>query len=167
MLCSYAFKFSFTSASESKVLHFKCIALLTHLHWIKLSVNNNISYVDGQCVTNSSWLSSPDSAGNYRTEVTCHFQYSGQWTPQDESIIDVRKHLPLYSCHVFYALKFYKYFRTLVFKIKNFAFSALTLLVGRQEGHPACEILSGGVLAWLALWSEVQTCICPSWCHCH
>jgi len=29
------------------------------------------------------------------------------------------------------------------------AFSALTLLVGRQEGHPACKNLSGGVLAWL------------------
>jgi len=27
------------------------------------------------------------------------------------------------------------------------AFSALTLLVGRQEGHPACGKLSGGVLA--------------------
>ena len=27
-------------------------------------------------------------------------------------------------------------------------FSALTLLVGRQEGHPACKKLSGGVLAW-------------------
>jgi len=25
----------------------------------------------------------------------------------------------------------------------------LTLLVGRQEGHPACKKLSGGVLAWL------------------
>jgi len=25
------------------------------------------------------------------------------------------------------------------------AFSALTLLVGRQEGHPACKKLSGGV----------------------
>ena len=22
-------------------------------------------------------------------------------------------------------------------------------------------------LAWLSVWSEVQTCICPSWCHCH
>jgi len=30
------------------------------------------------------------------------------------------------------------------------AFSALTLLVGRQEGHPACKKLSGGVLAWLS-----------------
>jgi len=27
--------------------------------------------------------------------------------------------------------------------------SALTLLVGRQEGHPACKKLSGGVLVWL------------------
>ena len=36
------------------------------------------------------------------------------------------------------------------------AFSALTLLVGRQEGHPACKKLSGGVLAWLSVWSEVQ-----------
>ena len=43
-----------------------------------------------------------------------------------------------------------------------FAFSALTLLVGWQEGHSACKKLSGGVLAWLSLWSEVQTCIWPS-----
>jgi len=41
-----------------------------------------------------------------------------------------------------------------------YAFSALTLLFGRQE-------LSGGVLVWLSVWSEVQTCICPSGCHCH
>jgi len=42
------------------------------------------------------------------------------------------------------------------------AFSALMLLVGRQEGHPACKKLNGGVLAWLSVWSEVQTCIQPS-----
>ena len=42
------------------------------------------------------------------------------------------------------------------------SFSALTLLVGWQEGHPACKKLSGGVLAWLSVWSEVQTCIWPS-----
>ena len=47
------------------------------------------------------------------------------------------------------------------------AFSALTLLVGRQEGHLACKKQSGGVLAWLSVWSEVQTCVWPSWCHCH
>ena len=42
------------------------------------------------------------------------------------------------------------------------AFSALTLLVGWQEGHPACTKQSGGVQAWLSVWSEVQTCIWPS-----
>jgi len=36
-----------------------------------------------------------------------------------------------------------------------FTFSALTLLVGRQEGHPACKKQSGGVLVWLSVWSEV------------
>ena len=41
------------------------------------------------------------------------------------------------------------------------------LLVGWQEGHPACKKLSGGVLAWLYVCSEVQTCIQPGWCHCH
>ena len=42
------------------------------------------------------------------------------------------------------------------------AFSALTLLVGRQEGNPACKKRSGEVLAWLSVWNEVQTCIWPS-----
>jgi len=37
------------------------------------------------------------------------------------------------------------------------AFSALTLLVGWQEGHPAC--MSSGVLAWLSVWSEMHSCI--------
>jgi len=39
------------------------------------------------------------------------------------------------------------------------AFSALTLLVERQEGHPPFKKQSGGVLAWLSVWREVQTCI--------
>jgi len=33
------------------------------------------------------------------------------------------------------------------------AFSALTLLVGRQEGRLACKKLSGGVLVRLSVWS--------------
>ena len=32
--------------------------------------------------------------------------------------------------------------------IQSYTFSALTLLVGRQEGHPACKKLSGEVLVW-------------------
>ena len=49
----------------------------------------------------------------------------------------------------------------------HFAFSALTLVVGQQEGHLACKKLSGGVLAWLSVWSKVQTCIWPRRCQCH
>ena len=60
----------------------------------------------------------------------------------------------------------YRYFYKLTIWFAD-AFRALTLLVGRQEGHPACKKLSGGVLAWLTVWSAVQTCMWPSWCHCH
>jgi len=36
------------------------------------------------------------------------------------------------------------------------AFTALTLLVGRQEGHPAYKKQSGGALVWLSVWSKVR-----------
>ena len=49
-----------------------------------------------------------------------------------------------------------------IVSVAKYAFSALTLLVGLQEGHLACKKLSGGVLAWLSVWSEMQTCIWPS-----
>jgi len=66
----------------------------------------------------------------------------------------------LYKCkHYYYNLS------TIIHNA--YAFSALTLLVGRREGHPACKKQSGGVLVWLSVWSKVQTCIWPSWCHCH
>ena len=48
------------------------------------------------------------------------------------------------------------------FVVVTIAFSALALLVGRQEGHPACKKQSGGVLVWLSVWNKVQTCIWPS-----
>ena len=38
---------------------------------------------------------------------------------------------------------------------------------GAAPRHPACKKLSGELLAWLSVWSEVQACIWPSWCHCH
>jgi len=43
-----------------------------------------------------------------------------------------------------------------------FAFSALMLLAGQQEGHLACRKLSGGMLTWLRVWGEVQICIWPN-----
>jgi len=42
------------------------------------------------------------------------------------------------------------------------AFSTLTLFVGLQEGHPVCKKLSGGVLAWLSVWSEVHLAYGPA-----
>jgi len=38
----------------------------------------------------------------------------------------------------------------------GFAFSALSLLVGRQEENPACKNLSDELLAWLSVCSKVQ-----------
>ena len=53
-------------------------------------------------------------------------------------------------------------FINIINAVRTSSFSALTLLVGRQEGHPACKKLSGGVLMWLSVWSKVLTCIWPS-----
>ena len=39
--------------------------------------------------------------------------------------------------------------------------------LGGRKGIRPVKKLSSGVLAWLSVWSEVQTCIWPSWCHCH
>jgi len=39
--------------------------------------------------------------------------------------------------------------------------------LGGRKGIRPVERQSGGVLVWLSVWSEVQTCIWPSWCHCH
>jgi len=45
---------------------------------------------------------------------------------------------------------------------RKFAFSALTLLVGRQEGHPACKKLEWWGVGVVSVWSELQTCTWPS-----
>jgi len=39
--------------------------------------------------------------------------------------------------------------------------------LGGRKGIRPVKKLSGVVLAWLSVWSEVRTCIWPSWCHCH
>jgi len=52
-------------------------------------------------------------------------------------------------------------FRNVYFIFFIVTFSGLTLLVGQQEGHPACKN-SGGMLAWLSVWGEVQICQCHS-----
>jgi len=54
---------------------------------------------------------------------------------------------------------FFKIFCLLLLSL--FAFSALTLLVGRQEGHPACKKQWWGAGVVICL-KQVQTCIWPS-----
>jgi len=39
--------------------------------------------------------------------------------------------------------------------------------LGGRKGIRPVKKLSGGVLAWLSVWSKVLTCIWPSRCHCH
>ena len=62
-----------------------------------------------------------------------------------------------------------KYIRMFFFKIltSGLCLCVLCLQCFVTVGHPAYKNLSGGVLAWLSVWSEVQTCIWPSGFHCH
>ena len=62
----------------------------------------------------------------------CHCTGSAWWVPDDTD------HAP----HLQNILRFIT------------RFSALTMLVGWQEGHTACKKLSGGVLAWLVICLE-------------
>jgi len=39
--------------------------------------------------------------------------------------------------------------------------------LGDRKGIQHVKNLSGGVLTWLSVWSEMQACIWPSWCNCH
>ena len=39
--------------------------------------------------------------------------------------------------------------------------------LGGRKGIQPYKKMSGGALMWLSVWSELQTCIWPSWCHCH
>ena len=39
--------------------------------------------------------------------------------------------------------------------------------LGGRKGIRPVKKLSSEVLAWLSVWSKVQTCIWPSWCYCY
>jgi len=79
--------------------------------------------------------------------VVCHRSNNIAQTPVLHFFVMQCAHRTQGSCMKFYAMR------------ASHAFIALTLLVGQQEGHPACKKLSGGVLTLLSAWSEVQTCI--------
>jgi len=54
-------------------------------------------------------------------------------------------------------LKLSTLFRNHVLTCNNNAFSAFTLLVGRQKEHPACKMSDEVLLAWLSVWNKVET----------
>jgi len=62
-----------------------------------------------------------------------------------------QREIEVFGFPVFNATKVFEYTTTFTFGCLFYAsivaFSALMLLVGLQEGHPACKKLSGGVLA--------------------
>jgi len=100
-------------------------------------------------------LSAPESS-TLTTRLPSHpSDYSQEFVIYNETGIDI-------SLVVAYHHKFHHQNKKTVYRLLVCSFSAFTLLVGRQEGHQACKKLSGGVLAWLSVWSEVQTCIRPS-----
>jgi len=63
--------------------------------------------------------------------------------PTLTSVHDSMDAIIIESAYVDFCLHFFLF---LCFCVDGCAFSALTLLVGRQEGHPTCKKLSDGVL---------------------
>ena len=57
--------------------------------------------------------------------------------------------------------------RLLILKLFDYSSVLWRCWLGDRKGIRPVKKLSGGVLAWLSVWSEVQTCIWPSWCLCH
>ena len=67
-----------------------------------------------------------------------------------------------------YLIKMLTYYMHIHLSVSSFCRFKLQLnstsmpLVGRQEGHPVCKKLSGGVLACLSVRSEVHICVWSS-----
>ena len=99
----------------------------------------------------------------------------------DQSLADVEEHLkvcafhlnePDYSGHCQFASKtcsLHSYYA--LHSIYVYVSSVPSVLwrcwLGGRKGIWSVKKLSGRVLAWLSVWSTVQTCIWPSWCHSH
>ena len=63
---------------------------------------------------------------------------------------------------------FYRQLKTFMFESAYRVPSVLWCCwLGGRKGIRPVKKLSGRVLAWLSVWSKVQTCIWPSWCHRH
>ena len=65
----------------------------------------------------------------------------------------------------------WRYLKTVSLYIQSLIYYLPSVLwhcwLGDRKGIRPVKKLSGGMLAWLCVWVKVQTCIWPSWCHCH
>ena len=59
---------------------------------------------------------------------------------------------------------YYVYFLQRIFTVPSVLWRCW---LGGRKGIRPVKKQSDGVLAWLSVWSEMQTCIWPIWCHCH
>jgi len=104
-------------------------------------------------------LSEPQTAAqfeDYPLVKSYFFHNQMHFLPnQNHGVIHAKKGKPMSYCS-------YLFYTQYVTGIIYCFISALMLLVGWQEGHPACKRLSGGVLAWLSVWSKLQACMWPS-----
>ena len=67
-------------------------------------------------------------------------------------VTDVFLLLTLHSTaiHLLYSTSLCHSYMSALLQSDSYSFRACMLMVGRQEGHPACKKLSGGVVAWLS-----------------
>ena len=92
------------------------------------------------------------------------------WTHKENSYMQNNPILPKTATYNKYTEKIMMLEMCLCFMHRylwQFLTRSLCRILFNLTMHPACKKLSGGVLVWLSVWSEVQTCIWLSWCHCH
>lgn len=108
---------------------------------------NSLSADVGQLVSDDVGASEATDFFTVNRSVAVSSFYSRSSGTGKFSVDDSDTCLYFVCCH---CAHFYSTFDCLI------AFNAVTLLVGRQEEHPACKKVSDAVLAWLSVWSEVQ-----------
>ena len=93
--------------------------------------------------------------------------YSHEW--MDRYIFDTRHQITLHRYWRASMLNKVRHNQDIYFITEIIALPSVLwrCWLGGRKGIRPVKNLSGGVLAWLSVWNEMQTCIWPNWCHCH
>ena len=115
-------------------------------------------------VWDSSVVTSPES----ETDLYCHYNFIFIHTVITVTFLTVVGLQCIYCrCCSLQGLH-YSALGSVVYFFHAYSVSVLwSCWLGGRKGIRPVKKLSGGVLTWLSVWSEVKTCIWPSWCHCH